>query len=87
MRRIATALVCCVILGTVVVFEIAGPILLRLALLRAGEIPVSQAIHHSTTTPIEGSCPRSCGPTRSAAPHVLRRAAIRDACPGGWTRG
>jgi Kef-type K+ transport system membrane component KefB len=40
-----------IILGTVVVFELAGPILLRLALIRAGEIPVSQAIHHTTTTP------------------------------------
>jgi CBS domain-containing protein len=42
-----------IILGTVVVFEIAGPILLRFALLRGGEVPVDQAIYHSTTTPLE----------------------------------
>jgi hypothetical protein len=42
-----------IILGTVVVFELAGPILLRFALLRAGEVPVSQAIYHSTSSPLE----------------------------------
>jgi Kef-type K+ transport system membrane component KefB len=41
-----------IILGTVVVFEIVGPILLRFALLRGGEVPVGQAIRHSTTTPL-----------------------------------
>ena len=34
------------ILGTVVVFEIVGPILIRQAVLRAGEMPLAQAIHH-----------------------------------------
>ena len=38
-----------VILGTVVVFEIVGPILIRQAVLRAGEMPLAQAIHHPTT--------------------------------------
>lgn len=34
-----------VILGTVVIFEIVGPILIRQAVLRAGEMPLAQAIH------------------------------------------
>ena len=37
-----------VVLGTVVVFEIAGPILIRLAVLRAGEVPLAHAIRHAT---------------------------------------
>ena len=36
-----------VILGTVVVFEIVGPILIRLAVIRAGEVPLAHAIRHS----------------------------------------
>ncbi len=39
-----------IILGTVVFFEISGPILIRYALLQAGEIPIRQAIRHTTTT-------------------------------------
>ncbi len=42
-----------VILGTVAVFEIAGPILIQTAVLRSGEVPLSHAIRHSTTTPKE----------------------------------
>jgi Kef-type K+ transport system membrane component KefB len=42
-----------IILGTVVIFELTGPILLRMSLIRAGEVPVSQAIYHSTTNPLE----------------------------------
>jgi len=38
-----------IILGTVVVFEIIGPILIRQAVLRAGEVPLAHAIRHSTT--------------------------------------
>lgn len=38
-----------VILGTVVIFEIVGPILIRQAVLRSGEMPLAQAIHHPTT--------------------------------------
>jgi Kef-type K+ transport system membrane component KefB len=38
-----------VILGTVVVFEVVGPILIRQAVLRSGEMPLAQAIHHPTT--------------------------------------
>ena len=34
------------ILGTVVVFEIAGPLMIRLAVIRAGEVPLAHAIHH-----------------------------------------
>jgi len=37
-----------VILGTVVVFEIIGPILIRVAVLRAGEVPLAHAIHHTS---------------------------------------
>jgi Kef-type K+ transport system membrane component KefB/CBS domain-containing protein len=39
-----------VILGTVVVFEIIGPILIRQAVLRAGEVPLAHAIHHTSTS-------------------------------------
>ncbi len=39
-----------VILGSVVVFEIIGPILIRESVLRAGEVPISQAIHHTSST-------------------------------------
>lgn len=42
-----------IILGTVVVFEIAGPILIRQAVLHSGEIPVAHVIHHTATTPLE----------------------------------
>jgi Kef-type K+ transport system membrane component KefB/CBS domain-containing protein len=40
-----------VILGTVVFFEIVGPLLIRQALLGAGEVPLDKAIHHTATTP------------------------------------
>jgi CBS domain-containing protein len=40
-----------IILGSVVFFEIVGPISLRLALLRTGEVPLSQAIDHRANTP------------------------------------
>lgn len=39
-----------VILGTVVVFEIVGPILIRQAVLRSGEMPLAQVIHRPTAT-------------------------------------
>ena len=39
-----------IILGTVVFFELAGPVLIRLSLLRAGEVPLAQAIGHTSTT-------------------------------------
>lgn len=39
-----------VILGTVAFFEIAGPIMLRQAVLGAGEVPLRKAIRHETTT-------------------------------------
>ena len=41
-----------VVLGTVVFFEIIGPILIRQAVLRAGEVPLGQAVHHTTVTPL-----------------------------------
>ena len=41
-----------VILGSVVFFEIIGPILIRQGVLRAGEVPLAQAIYHTTATPI-----------------------------------
>ncbi len=42
-----------IILGTVVFFEIVGPILVRTAVLRAGEVPVATAIFHSASSPVE----------------------------------
>jgi Kef-type K+ transport system membrane component KefB len=39
-----------IILGSVVVFEIVGPICIRASLLRAGEVPLSQAISHRSET-------------------------------------
>ncbi len=42
-----------IILGTVVFFEIVGPIMVRTAVLRAGEMPVAAAIMHTTSSPIE----------------------------------
>jgi len=39
-----------IILGTVVFFELVGPIMIKQSVLRAGEVPVSQAIHHTSTT-------------------------------------
>ena len=37
-----------IVLGTVVFFEIVGPLLIRLAVTRAGEVPIAQAISHPT---------------------------------------
>ncbi len=42
-----------VILGTVVVFEIAGPLLIRQAVLRAGEVPLLHAVQHRTSGPLD----------------------------------
>lgn len=42
-----------VILGTVVFFELVGPILIRQAVLRAGEVPLAHAIRHTTTSLID----------------------------------
>jgi len=42
-----------IILGTVVFFEIIGPIMVRTAVLRAGEVPVADTILHTTSTPLE----------------------------------
>ena len=39
-----------IILGAVVFFELAGPVLIRVSLLRAGEVPLAQAIGHTSTT-------------------------------------
>lgn len=39
-----------IILGTVVFFEIVGPFLIRRGVLRAGEVPLGQAIRHSSTS-------------------------------------
>ena len=41
-----------IILGSVVVFEIIGPLLIRQALLRTGEVPLAQAIAHTSSTPL-----------------------------------
>jgi CBS domain-containing protein len=42
-----------VILGTVVFFELAGPLLIRQAVVRTGEVPVGELVHHTETTPVE----------------------------------
>jgi hypothetical protein len=42
-----------IILGSVVVFEIIGPLFIRQSLLRTGEVPLAQAIRHTTNTPLE----------------------------------
>jgi Kef-type K+ transport system membrane component KefB len=42
-----------IVLGTVVFFEIAGPIMIRLSVIRAGEVPLAHVIHHTSANPIE----------------------------------
>ncbi len=42
-----------VILGTVVVFELLGPILIRHAVVRAGEVPLAHAIYHASSGPMD----------------------------------
>ena len=42
-----------IILGSVVVFELVGPVLIRFSVLRAGEVPISQAIRHTSITPLQ----------------------------------
>jgi hypothetical protein len=42
-----------IILGSVVVFEIIGPLFIRKSLLETGEVPLTQAIHHTSRTPLE----------------------------------
>jgi len=42
-----------IILGTVVVFEIAGPLLIRQAVIRGGEVPLVHAIRHSEAGPLD----------------------------------
>ncbi|MEO1998246.1 MAG: cation:proton antiporter [Planctomycetaceae bacterium] len=42
-----------IILGTVVFFEIAGPLLIRQSVLHAGEVPLLYAIHHTSASPLE----------------------------------
>lgn len=41
-----------VILGSVVFFEIVGFILIRQSVMRADEVPLAQAIYHTTDTPV-----------------------------------
>ena len=41
-----------IILGSVVVFEIIGPILIRQSVLQSGEVPLAHAIHHTSHTPL-----------------------------------
>ncbi len=42
-----------IILGSVVAFEIIGPLFIRKSLLVTGEVPLAQAIHHTSRTPLE----------------------------------
>ncbi len=41
-----------IILGSVVVFEIAGPLCIRWSLLQAGEVPLMRAIRHTSSSPL-----------------------------------
>lgn len=41
-----------IILGSVVFFEIVGPIMIRQSVLRSGEVPLINAIHHTAGDPI-----------------------------------
>lgn len=41
-----------VILGSVVFFEIIGPLAIRRSVLQAGEVPLAQALHHTETSPL-----------------------------------
>ncbi len=41
-----------IILGSVVLFEIVGPLFIRQSLLRTGEVPLAQAIRHTSRTPL-----------------------------------
>lgn len=47
-RRLQT-----IILGSVVFFEIVGPLCIRFGVIQAGEVPLSQAIYHVGHTPLE----------------------------------
>lgn len=42
-----------IILGSVVLFEIMGPLFIRKSLLETAEVPLSQAIHHTSRTPTD----------------------------------
>ncbi|QDV55528.1 cation:proton antiporter [Rosistilla oblonga] len=42
-----------IILGSVVLFEIIGPLFIRKSLLETGEVPLAQAINHASRTPME----------------------------------
>lgn len=42
-----------IILGSVVLFEIIGPLFIRKSLLETGEVPLAQAINHASKTPME----------------------------------
>lgn len=42
-----------IILGTVVFFEIAGPLLVKNTVVQAGEVPLINVIHHSNIDPVE----------------------------------
>ena len=41
------------ILGSVVLFESIGPLFIRQSLIQTGEVPLAQAIHHTSRTPLE----------------------------------
>ncbi|MDA8743729.1 cation:proton antiporter [Rubripirellula amarantea] len=42
-----------IILGSVVLFEIIGPLFIRKSLIETGEVPLAQAIHHTSRTPVQ----------------------------------
>lgn len=42
-----------IIMGSVVLFEIIGPLFIRQALIQTGEVPLAQAISHTSQSPLE----------------------------------
>jgi Kef-type K+ transport system membrane component KefB len=76
-----------IILGSVVLFEIIGPLFIRKSLIETGEVPLAQAIHHSTRTPKEQiravgdrfrSAIRSADPSRDVAGSLPSRVKVSD---------
>ncbi len=64
-----------VIVSTVVVFELAGPLLIRLSVVRAGEVPLANVIHHQSASPT--------GEFKRMARRLLRQLGITWSEPAG----
>jgi len=62
-----------IILGTVVFFEIVGPILVRTAVLSAGEVPVADTILHTVNSPTDQLRTMAFRIMQSVGIHPVRR--------------